>query len=590
MKDKQQVIDFLTHLKGESYMQICTLNEVIRFSEVEWRDWIYFCWWLWSQMKDRCEDANITTKKYVWIDIDIRNDYFKRTWEVISQEDLRAEIVGIIALLQLKWYGDYCAIVDSWNWVHIYWTWKERAFEATTYFNWVKKLHKIINYIIEETWFACDPACCNLARIMRLPWTINLRKKDTKRVQFDLWPTEVEILYFEPKDSQCFDELEDMAEMYKAELEEEKKQKVELKREVRWTYVKWDDIWAEINSVPIGEIAEFVWWVSIGEDDWEIVTLRERNKNMWAYVYKPYNVIYNQWSSLVKTNRKTFTPFELVCFEMFDGNQWNAVKWFEEKYGIKTSQDVVIEKRQYEKQWFLFPDAIFDWPFDCVMSWELVTVVAESNAGKTTFAMDMIDRNVQRWKRCLYINLEFGIEQVAVNNWLFMNWKRKSSLTDINPLTVEERRAMDEYVQQYLWRFDHVSNPWWIEPKDLYELLVSKADEWYQFVVIDTFSMIKWNSDEWSRVNQNKCMENLQRICQNTWLCILQLHHTNKKGEMDWSKKILNLSNTLVTIARKIDDIVDVEYSEHVLTKDKFTQKTTVNSIWEDRKRKIYDL
>lgn len=588
MKDKQQVIDFLTWVKWSSVMQVSTLNSPIKFAEVDWKSGIYFCWWLKQSMTKRCEDKDIWLKKYTAIDIDIRNDHYIKTGEVMDQEKLRQTIWEIVARLELKWYNDYCAIIDSWNGVHIYRTGKERVFDKEVYANWVKQLQSMINYIISDLWYVCDPACTNLSRIMRLPWTINPRKKDIKEIKYDLWPIEAEILWFEKQDSETFESLEMFAELYKEQAEKEKREKLEAKREIKWNYTKSDDLWSEINSIPVWDIAEYVWWVTQTQDDWEVITLKERHKNMWAYVYKPFNIVYNQWSSLIKTDRKTFTPFELICFELMWWNQQNTVKRFEEKYWIK-SDEIKLEKREFQRQWFLFPDDIFDDAYDCVMSGELVTIVAESNTGKTTFAMDMIERNVNRGKKCLYVNLEFGIEQVATNNWLFMNWKKKRNITDIDPLSKEDQARLDTYIKTYLSKFDHVSYPWWINPDDLYKLLISKADEWYWFVVIDTFAMIEWNADDKAYTNQNKCMQNLQEIVQKTWLCILQLHHTNKNGVMEWSKKILNLSNTLLTLVMCVDDMTDETYTEWILTKDKFTTKTTVKFCWKNRKRHLYD-
>lgn len=589
MQNRQQVIEFLTHLKWSSTLQVSTLKEPIKFSEVDWLSNIYFCWWLKSWLNKRCEDNDIWLKKYIGIDIDIRNDHYLKTSEVIDQETLRQTIWEIVARLAVKWYDDYCAIVDSGNGVHFYRTWSERIFDKEVYANGIKQLQTMINYIISDLWYVCDPACTNLSRIMRLPWTINPRKKETKNIKYDLWPIEAEILRFEPKDSDTFESLEMFAELYKDQSEKDKKEKIEAKREIKGNYKKSDDIRSEINSIPVWQIAEYVRWVEQTQDDGEIITLKERHKNMWAYVYKPFNVLYNQWSSLIKTDRKVFTPFELVCFELMDWNQHNTVKRFEEKYWIKTNKELVIEKKEYKRQWFLFPDDIFDNTFDCIMSGELVTIVAESNTGKTTFAMDMIERNVSRGKKCLYINLEFGIEQVATNNWLFMNGKKKRNITDIDPLDPEDQKRLDAYIKKYLSKFDHISFPWWIKPDDLYKLLIEKSNQWYGFVVIDTFAMIEWNADDKAYYNQNKCMENLQKIVQNTWLCILQLHHTNKNGVMEWSKKILNLSNTLITLTQCIDDYSWETYTEWTLTKDKFTTKNIVPFYWKDRKRHLYD-
>jgi len=52
--------------------------------------------------------------------------------------------------------------------------------------------------------------------------------------------------------------LEQLADMYKEEEAKEKKEKVEAKREIKGTYKKSDDMWTEINSIPVQEIAEYV--------------------------------------------------------------------------------------------------------------------------------------------------------------------------------------------------------------------------------------------------------------------------------------------------------------------------------------------
>lgn len=591
MHNKQQVIDFIKWIKGTGQVQICTLNTPISFADAEGKENIYFCWGLKTKMTKRCDDSDIGAKRYVAIDIDIRNDYFLKTGEVISQEKLREIIEQIRVKIDESDHGGYCAIIDSWNWVHFYWTWEEKIYETEEYANGVKQMQLFINSSLWELGFLCDPACVNLSRIMRLPWTLNPRKKNTKNIQYDLWPVEAEILFFEERNSEVFDALWLYALLYKEQHEKEKEEKKTIKQEIKKVYTKWDDIWKEINSIPVQNLAEYVWGVRVGQDDGEIITLKEEKKNMGAYVYKPYNIVYNQWSSLVKTDRTTFTPFEIICFEVMGWDQKATIEWFKDKYGIaeKPKGEIVIQKKEYSKQWFLFPDDIFDEPFDCVMSWELVTIVAESNTGKTTFAMDMIARNVERGKKCLYINLEFGIEQVATNNWLFMNGKKKRNLTDIEPLSHEDQMKLKEYTKWYLSRFENISSPWGIEPEELYQLLIEKANVWYDFIVIDTFSMINGNSDEKAWVNQNKCMKALQEIAQNTWLCILQLHHTNKSGQMEGSKKILNLSNTLITLSMKYDDIMGTSYTEATLSKDKFTTRKMIEFHWKDRKRHLFN-
>jgi KaiC/GvpD/RAD55 family RecA-like ATPase len=56
-----------------------------------------------------------------------------------------------------------------------------------------------------------------------------------------------------------------------------------------------------------------------------------------------------------------------------------------------------------------------------MMSGELITVVAESNSGKTTFAMDIINRNSKLGRKCFYINLEFAIDTMRKSRWLWLS-------------------------------------------------------------------------------------------------------------------------------------------------------------------------
>ena len=120
--------------------------------------------------------------------------------------------------------------------------------------------------------------------------------------------------------------------------------------------------------------------------------------------------------------------------------------------------------------WFVYPADVFK-PFDCFMSWELVTIVAESNSWKTTFAMDIISKNAERGIKWFYINLEFPIRTMWESRWLWMNWKTKRNLTDLEPLTEQEQLKLDAYVERQLNKFDYFNNPEWIDLKDLIELI-----------------------------------------------------------------------------------------------------------------------
>ena len=203
-----------------------------------------------------------------------------------------------------------------------------------------------------------------------------------------------------------------------------------------------------------------------------------------------------------------------------------------------------------KKVWLLYPDKAFD-DFECIMTWELVTIIAESNSWKTTFALDMIEKNAERWVKGYYINLEFPIETMRQSRWLWFHNKDKRSLTDLNALTDEEIEDLENYVNTKIWKFE------------------LKALEWYKFFVIDTFSRIHWNTNENARWNQNKCMEELQELAQRLNVAIIMLHHTNRQWTWEWSQKIMDLSNVFLVISKQMDAEWE-EYRNYKLTKDKY--------------------
>ena len=66
----------------------------------------------------------------------------------------------------------------------------------------------------------------------------------------DLWDYECTILESQPQDSLTFDWLEEFAEQYKKEKEEDKKAQIKIKQIIKTEYKQYDNIWKEINSIP----------------------------------------------------------------------------------------------------------------------------------------------------------------------------------------------------------------------------------------------------------------------------------------------------------------------------------------------------
>lgn len=104
-------------------------------------------------------------------------------------------------------------------------------------------------------------------------------------------------------------------------------------------------------------------------------------------------------------------------------------------------------------------------------------MIAQSNSGKTSFAMDMIQTNASRGKKCFYINLEFDIRTMWESRWLFLNGKKKRNLTDIDPLAPDDRARMDRYVDDKLKQFVYYNSPKGMSLEDLVTLIIDKSNE-----------------------------------------------------------------------------------------------------------------
>lgn len=222
-----------------------------------------------------------------------------------------------------------------------------------------------------------------------------------------------------------------------------------------------------------------------------------------------------------------------------------------------------------------YPGEAFD-EFECIMTWELATIIAETNSWKTTFALDMIDRNSKKWIKGFYFNLEFAIETMWQSRWLWFHGKTKKDLTEDWNLTEEEIKDMEEYINNNLSKFQYFNSPNWISLQKLEQIIEVAAMDGFKFFIVDTFSRIHGNLEKDSRNSQNKCMEELQELAQRLNVAIIMLHHTNRQWTREWSQKIMDLSNVFIMITKE-EDWEWQEYRKYKLLKDKFVVNKEVD-------------
>ena len=222
-----------------------------------------------------------------------------------------------------------------------------------------------------------------------------------------------------------------------------------------------------------------------------------------------------------------------------------------------------------------YPSEAFD-EFECIMTWELATIIAESNSWKTTFALDMIDRNSKKGIKGFYFNLEFPIETMWQSRWLWFHGKTKKDLTTDGTLTDEEIKDMENYVNTNLNKFKYHNKPNGISLQNLEQIIEIAALDGYQLFVVDTFSRIRGNLEKDARNSQNKCMEELQELAQRLNVAIVMLHHTNRQWTWEWSQKIMDLSNVFIVITKE-EDWEWEEYRKYKLMKDKYVVNKEVD-------------
>ena len=281
---QQQIIEFLKTLQTWE-VEINNLKEKIKLKEALTRvnENIYFLSWVKKWIKSRASDKDIESKKYFVIDIDVENQYKALYWvdNDISIVSIAKDLISVLKDNKTV-FSNWRYIVFSWRWLHIYYTFPEQTFNIKEYSLWVKELYRQWDDYLDYPVLNADTACCNIARIMRLPWTINQKNGQM-----------CEIIGEQDKDFEL-----DIAEIWKEQLrlktiaDEKRAREIEkkLKNYDKW----WNEAYENINNIPAYEIAQML--IPEFAYDW---TRNFKNGKWWytGYFYNSTtNTICNGWS------------------------------------------------------------------------------------------------------------------------------------------------------------------------------------------------------------------------------------------------------------------------------------------------------
>lgn len=463
-------------------------------------------------------------------------------------------------------------IIESNKSFHMYRFAKDGTIE-----NWTKICRWLRNF------FGGDPAIASdISRVLRVPW-YNHMKDANNPFMCDIidWNWEY---YTEEEMLKAYPDTETLADKEARAIKKETQLKQAIGNDDTWDRIRAMDSKAMLEKISGGSLVNgdvitfrhnsnwteqiFCNGKSTGcriDKAWKIWSTDKGGPN-WTNWIAWYGWV--DWKEIYKWIKEEF-PF-ILPEKKEDVSSWEI----SEKEIEQGSKLILTE----EKKWFLYPSDKFK-EFEWFMSWDLVTIIAPSNSGKTTLALDIIKRNAKLGRKWMYINLEFEIATVPRSRWMWAHWKNKMDLTDLGTMTEEEKADMDNYIKSYLSEFDYYNNPNGLELDKLVSLIRKKAEEWYELFVIDTFSKILGNlNSQTARTNQNRCMEVFQSLVQELNIAVVMLHHTNRQGTWEGSQKIMDLSNVFITI-EKSDDWTWIPSRIYRLMKDKYTPDKEIE-LW----------
>lgn len=234
----------------------------------------------------RAKDADIIKKTYFCIDIDIRNNCKEEYWEDISDDDIIKcwENLANDLKKEDEYFWEWRYIVYTWNWLHIYYLWDVDSFNQEEYKKWVSRIFRKWD---ENMWwqlFKSDHSCCNIARILRLPWSINQKN----------WQ-EVRIIAEQNIKSRLFNHIKWFAKKEEEELNKIKEQqRIELEEKMKSYSNDEKNIYDLILTIPAYQIAQLL--LPEFPYDWK----RNFKNNQWWFTWYYYseskNIIINWWS------------------------------------------------------------------------------------------------------------------------------------------------------------------------------------------------------------------------------------------------------------------------------------------------------
>ena len=267
----------------------------------------------------RTKDSFVKWTTYFKADFDVRSEVFKFENRILNTKDLLAYQHEIeLWLKEDELLSTYNAIVFSGNGFHVYRIWKETEIDRETYSIAAWELFEKIKDIFKHRWLPelyPDFACSNISRLMRLPWSINHKKK------YGLDPMEVRILYYRDEDSDLISQLKHIWEQ--AREKEEKRvndAKLLISKKKRSFTIFDNPLYNSINSnIDIADlVCKYTGW-KLAENGKNFISNRD-GAYTGCYLIPDENLIVWKGTPHISGHFPVYSPFSFIQIHYANGN------------------------------------------------------------------------------------------------------------------------------------------------------------------------------------------------------------------------------------------------------------------------------
>jgi hypothetical protein len=289
----------------------------------------------WEAKSDtRLKDDDIRSTTTFFLDIDIKENLKEDEWEQDQTEEWIIEYADWIKSFLETHFTQWRYIIFTGNGLQVHFignkvntAWKKNQWKF-----WVRSYQEQWDSETRQFFwvntFRCDKACCNLARLRRLPWTINQKN----------W-REAKIIYTNDATFPTEDILPRWEAYYKKVIEQEKeiasREKEELRKSLNFAE---NNIFERINSIPaeliVSEVLpqavfdgkknfRFAWQHNLcGFYKWQ-----NRIINWWSHHFQPYTKYW--WE------RNSYSVFDMVHLLILRNSEFDTESIKKTIYFIK---------------------------------------------------------------------------------------------------------------------------------------------------------------------------------------------------------------------------------------------------------------